>query len=120
MMNVAFIGLGIMGTPMAHNLHKAGHTVFVHGRRPESMAPLAEAGCTACKTAAEVASLAEIIIVMVSDTPDVEQAGGRIRAGRAQQRQLELSRGCGAAARQRGTVTRSWRCQLVRNGEMRV
>jgi 2-hydroxy-3-oxopropionate reductase len=73
MMNVAFIGLGIMGTPMAHNLHKAGHTVFVHGRRPESMAPLAEAGCTACKTAAEVASLAEIIIVMVSDTPDVEQ-----------------------------------------------
>ena len=36
-MNVAFIGLGIMGKPMALNLHKAGYTVFVHGRRAESM-----------------------------------------------------------------------------------
>jgi len=72
-MNVAFIGLGIMGKPMALNLRKAGHTVFVHGRRPESMAPLAEAGCIPCKSTAEAASLAEVIIVMVSDTPDVEQ-----------------------------------------------
>jgi 2-hydroxy-3-oxopropionate reductase len=72
-MNVAFIGLGIMGKPMALNLHQAGYTVFVHGRRPESMAPLSEAGCTACQTPAEAASQADIIIVMVSDTPDVEQ-----------------------------------------------
>ena len=72
-MNVAFIGMGIMGKPMALNLHKAGHKVFVHGRRPESMTPLVEAGCTACKSPAEAASQAEIIIVMVSDTPDVEQ-----------------------------------------------
>lgn len=72
-MNVAFIGLGIMGKPMALNLHQAGHTVFVHGRRAESMAPLSEAGCTACPTPAEAASKADIIIVMVSDTPDVEQ-----------------------------------------------
>jgi 2-hydroxy-3-oxopropionate reductase len=72
-MNVAFIGLGIMGKPMALNLYKAGHKVFVHGRRPESMAPLAEAGCTACKSPAEAAAQAEVIIVMVSDTPDVEQ-----------------------------------------------
>ena len=72
-MNVAFIGMGIMGKPMALNLKKAGHTVFVHGRRPESMAPLAEAGCTACASPAEAATQAEIIIVMVSDTPDVEQ-----------------------------------------------
>jgi 2-hydroxy-3-oxopropionate reductase len=72
-MNVAFIGMGIMGKPMALNLKKAGLTVFVHGRRPESMAPLAEAGCTACASPAEAATQAEIIIVMVSDTPDVEQ-----------------------------------------------
>jgi 2-hydroxy-3-oxopropionate reductase len=72
-MNVAFIGLGIMGKPMALNLHQAGYTVFVHGRRPESMAPLSEAGCTACQSPAEAASQADIIIVMVSDTPDVEQ-----------------------------------------------
>ncbi|HWR76560.1 MAG TPA: 2-hydroxy-3-oxopropionate reductase [Thiobacillus sp.] len=72
-MNIAFIGMGIMGKPMALNLHQAGHTVFVHGRRTESMTPLSEAGCIACKTPAEAASKADIIIVMVSDTPDVEQ-----------------------------------------------
>jgi 2-hydroxy-3-oxopropionate reductase len=72
-MNVAFVGLGIMGKPMALNLRKAGYAVFVHGRRPESMAPLSDAGCTACRSPAEAASKADIILVMVSDTPDVEQ-----------------------------------------------
>ncbi len=72
-MNVAFIGLGIMGRPMVLNLHKAGHSVFVHGRRPESMTPLAQAGCTACATAAEAAARADVIFIMVSDTQDVEQ-----------------------------------------------
>jgi 2-hydroxy-3-oxopropionate reductase len=71
-MNVAFIGLGIMGKPMALNLQKAGHTVFVYGRRPESVAPLTAAGCTACASPSEAASQADITIVMVSDTPDVE------------------------------------------------
>jgi 2-hydroxy-3-oxopropionate reductase len=71
-MNLAFIGLGIMGRPMALNLKKAGHSVFVYGRRPESVAPLAAAGCTACGSPAEAAAQADIIIVMVSDTPDVE------------------------------------------------
>lgn len=72
-MNLAFIGLGIMGRPMALNLLRAGHRVFVHGRRPESMAPLAQAGCVACDHAAEAAAQAELIFTMVSDTPDVEQ-----------------------------------------------
>ncbi len=72
-MNVAFIGLGIMGRPMALNLQKAGHTVFVHGRRPESMMPLALAGCTACATVAEAAAKADVTFIMVSDTQDVEQ-----------------------------------------------
>jgi 2-hydroxy-3-oxopropionate reductase len=71
-MNVAFIGLGIMGKPMALNLKKAGHTLFVYGRRPESVAPLADAGCTACASPGEAAALADVTIVMVSDTPDVE------------------------------------------------
>lgn len=79
-MNVAFIGLGIMGRPMALNLHKAGHKVFVHGRRPASMTPLAQAGCTACASAAEAAAQADVTFIMVSDTQDVEQvlfaAGG--------------------------------------------
>ena len=72
-MNIAFIGMGIMGKPMAINLQKAGHTVFVHGRRPETMTPPLEAGCAGCASIAEAAAQADIIIVMVSDTPDVEQ-----------------------------------------------
>jgi 2-hydroxy-3-oxopropionate reductase len=72
-MNIAFIGMGIMGKPMAINLQKAGHTVYVHGRRPESMTPPLEAGCAGCASIAEAAAQADIIIVMVSDTPDVEQ-----------------------------------------------
>ena len=72
-MNVAFIGMGIMGRPMAINLRKAGHTVFVHGRRAETMAQPVEAGCTGCGSPAEAAAKADIVIVMVSDTPDVEQ-----------------------------------------------
>jgi 2-hydroxy-3-oxopropionate reductase len=72
-MNIAFIGMGIMGRPMAINLKKAGHTVYVHGRRPESMTPPLDAGCAGCASIAEAAAQADIIIVMVSDTPDVEQ-----------------------------------------------
>ncbi len=72
-MNIAFIGMGIMGKPMAINLKKAGHTVYVHGRRPETMTPPLEAGCAGCASIAEAAAQAEIIIVMVSDTTDVEQ-----------------------------------------------
>lgn len=72
-MNMAFIGMGIMGKPMAINLHKAGHQVFVSGRRPESMADPVAAGCIACASPADAAAQAEIVIVMVSDTPDVEQ-----------------------------------------------
>jgi len=72
-MNVAFIGLGIMGRPMALNLHRAGHVVYVHGRRPESMMPLVQAGCIACSSPADAAAKADVTFVMVSDAPDVEQ-----------------------------------------------
>ena len=72
-MNIAFIGLGIMGRPMALNLLRAGHRVFVHGRRAESMTPLVQAGCTACDSPQAAAAQAEIIFTMVSDTPDVER-----------------------------------------------
>ena len=68
---VGFIGLGIMGTPMALNLIKAGHVLFVASRSkipPE----LAEAGATVCTNAAEVAKRADVIITMVPDTPHVQ------------------------------------------------
>lgn len=71
--DVGFIGLGIMGAPMALNLLRAGHRLRVYGRRPETMQPLLAAGATGCASPREVAEGAEATIVMVSDTPDVEQ-----------------------------------------------
>jgi 2-hydroxy-3-oxopropionate reductase len=70
---VGFIGLGIMGRPMALNLKKAGFELYVHARRAESMEPLAAAGAITCATPSEVARQADVIFTMVSDTPDVEQ-----------------------------------------------
>ncbi|MEG9526985.1 MAG: 2-hydroxy-3-oxopropionate reductase [Hyphomicrobiales bacterium] len=78
-MNIGFIGLGIMGAPMAGHLIAAGHSLFLKSRRSVPDALLA-AGGTACATAAEVAKRSDTIILMLPDTPDVEQvlfgAGG--------------------------------------------
>ncbi len=71
-MKTGFVGLGIMGRPMALNLRRAGHALWVHGRRPVTREVLVEAGAQACATAAEVAANADVIFIMVSDTPDVE------------------------------------------------
>lgn len=79
MSKVGFIGLGIMGAPMAGHLQAAGHELFVNtiGPYPE---PLVKVGAKVCASGAEVARNAEIVIVMVPDTPDVEKvlfgAGG--------------------------------------------
>jgi 2-hydroxy-3-oxopropionate reductase len=62
-----------MGRPMALNLRKAGHALWVYARRADSMKPLSEAGATACTSPKEVAANADITFVCVSDTPDVEQ-----------------------------------------------
>ena len=72
MSNVGFIGLGIMGRPMAGHLQAAGHKLFLNTRSklPED---LLAAGAIACATAAEVAKQADIIITMLPDTPDVEK-----------------------------------------------
>ena len=69
-MKIGFIGLGIMGAPMAQNLMKAGHEMVV---RTRSKVPDALQGATVCKTNAEVARAAEVVILMLPDTPDVEQ-----------------------------------------------
>ncbi len=71
--NVGFIGLGIMGRPMALNLLKAGHKLRVYARRVESMQPLIDAGAIACTSPADASHGSDVIITMVSDTPDVEQ-----------------------------------------------
>lgn len=69
---LGFVGLGIMGRPMAINLLKAGYRVWIHARRAESMTAVADAGGTPCDSPAAVAAQAEIIFTMVSDTGDVE------------------------------------------------
>jgi 2-hydroxy-3-oxopropionate reductase len=70
--DIGFIGLGIMGAPMAGHLRAAGHRLFVHSRSPVPSALIA-AGATACASGKEVASRAEVVFVMVPDTPDVAQ-----------------------------------------------
>lgn len=72
-LNVGFIGLGIMGSPMALNLIKGGYSLSVYDRRAESIAPLTDAGARACASPEEVARAAEITFIMVPDTRDVGQ-----------------------------------------------
>ncbi len=69
-LKIGFIGLGIMGAPMAGHLIKAGHQLFVHtvGKVP---AEISESGATICTSSRGVAERADIVIVMVPDTPDV-------------------------------------------------
>ncbi len=72
-MEVGFVGLGIMGKPMAANLMKGGHTLHLHSRSgvpPE----LLTGGGKPCGSGREVAQKAEVIVTMVPDTPDVEKA----------------------------------------------
>jgi 3-hydroxyisobutyrate dehydrogenase len=70
--NIGFIGLGIMGQGMAHNLLKAGFSLTVWNRTAAKMDPLVKAGAKAGKDPANVAAHSDIIIICVSDTPDVE------------------------------------------------
>ena len=72
-LKIGFIGLGIMGTPMAGHLLRAGHQLFVYtkGKMP---AEIAESRATQCTNARGVAERADIVITMVPDTPDVAAA----------------------------------------------
>jgi 2-hydroxy-3-oxopropionate reductase len=71
MTKVGFIGLGIMGAPMAANLQAGGCKLYLHDQK-NPPAALIEGGATVCTSGAEVAKRADIIIVMVPDTPHVE------------------------------------------------
>src|SRR5438445_4402386 len=85
MSKLGFIGLGIMGTPMALRLKAAGHDLFIHTRsepKPEVLA----AGAVRCASATEVAERADVIFTMVPDTPDVAKVlfgEGGVAAGLA-------------------------------------
>src|SRR5215211_7888014 len=72
-MKVGFIGLGIMGRPMAGHLQAVGHELFLYDLNPPPQEMLGK-GAVSCGSGREVAEQAEIVIVMVPDTPHVEAA----------------------------------------------
>ncbi len=72
-MKVGFIGLGVMGRPMALHLLEAGHELSVYARRAEAAQPLVDAGAKACASPAGVAAASEVVFTMVTAGADVEQ-----------------------------------------------
>jgi 3-hydroxyisobutyrate dehydrogenase len=72
-MRIAMVGLGTMGAPMARHLLEAGHDVTVHNRTREREEPPAELGAERAANPREAARDAEVLVVCVSDTPDVEE-----------------------------------------------
>ena len=73
-MNVGFVGLGIMGKPMAMNIQKAGHTVYAYDHHMERAEELIAAGGVACSCGKEVAEKSDVIITMLQNSPNVESA----------------------------------------------
>ena len=69
---IGFIGLGIMGQPMATNLLRGGHKLVVYNRTVSKARPLAELGAEIGETCQDVAARSQVVISMVSDSPDVE------------------------------------------------
>jgi 2-hydroxy-3-oxopropionate reductase len=72
--NIGFVGLGIMGKPMSRNLMKAGHKLMVYDIVPESVQAIVADGAAPGASAAEVAARTDIVITMLPDGPEVEQA----------------------------------------------
>jgi 2-hydroxy-3-oxopropionate reductase len=85
-LRIGFIGMGVMGRPMALRLLRAGHDVAVWARRPEAVAPLVEAGAIACADPAAVGRASDIVFTIVTYGRDVEQVvfgPGGLAAGMA-------------------------------------
>jgi 2-hydroxy-3-oxopropionate reductase len=72
MAKLGFIGLGIMGKPMAGHLVAAGYTVHVYDLNSEPVKELASKGAVGCRNSKEVAQKSDVIFIMVPDTPDTE------------------------------------------------
>ena len=72
-MKVGFIGLGVMGAPMALNILKHGHELTVFDRSPEAIARLVKAGARSAATAREVGAASEIVVTMLPEPQHVEQ-----------------------------------------------
>src|SRR5215472_11938129 len=83
---IGFIGLGIMGKPMAHNLLKAGFAVIVHNRHQEVTDELVAAGASPGARPRDIASSCDVLITMLPDAPQVEEVllgpGGVVEGAR--------------------------------------
>jgi 2-hydroxy-3-oxopropionate reductase len=83
---IGFIGLGIMGRPMARNLLKAGYSLVVHSRSRGPVDEIVKAGATAAASPKDVAAKSEVLITMLPNSPEVEQValgpGGIIEGAR--------------------------------------
>lgn len=94
-MRIGFIGTGIMGRPMAGHLQAAGHDLVLHRHRSEPPAELVAGGATVGGSPAEIAAAADVIILMLPDTPDVETAvlgaGGLASADLADKLVIDMS-----------------------------
>lgn len=71
-MRVGFIGLGVMGRPMAEHVMRAGHALGAWARRAESLAPLVEQGAAAYDTPAALAAACDVVITIITNSKDVE------------------------------------------------
>src|SRR5260370_26571911 len=79
-MEIAWIGTGIMGAPMARRLIGAGHHLRVFNRSPQRARALGADGASVAADAAEAARGAEVVFIMVPDTPDVESVAAKIES----------------------------------------
>src|ERR1700752_1782671 len=92
---VGFIGLGIMGRPMAKNLLKAGYSLVVHSRSKGPVQELVSAGAKAAGSPKEVADQVDVVITMLPNSPDAERVGlgrdGLIEGVKRGQLSLDMS-----------------------------
>ena len=72
-MNIGFVGLGVMGSPMALNVLKGGHRLTVYDRSPEAVAQLVRAGAKAAASPREVGAASEIVVTMLPEPQHVEE-----------------------------------------------
>jgi 2-hydroxy-3-oxopropionate reductase len=95
MSKIGFIGLGIMGKPMAKNLLKAGHSLVVFNRSAAPMEELVQAGAERGESCADTAARTDVIVTMLPDGPDVEAAvlgaGGVLEGARAGSTVVDMS-----------------------------
>lgn len=108
-MNIGFIGLGLMGAPLARHLEVAGHQVHIWARRPQTLAPFAASpGFKVHPSAAAVAASSEVVFTMVADSPDAHQvilgAQGVAEGGKAGLTVVDMSTIAPETAREIGAA----------------